>query len=148
MKQDDMVSSLKNLFVPVIRRHGFKGSMPHFRRPTEDRINLLTVRFDRHGGGFVIEVSNCSPEGTTTPWGKHIPPNRVSAWDVYPPNRPRLGSSSPGEDDHWFRFDDGTSTDEIAKLAVAYFERADQWWSTANPWWKEASRQLSPSHRP
>jgi Domain of unknown function (DUF4304) len=41
-----MVLSLKELFVPALRQRGFKGSLPHFRRPLKDRIDLLTVQFD------------------------------------------------------------------------------------------------------
>src|SRR5208282_3539740 len=59
MKRDDMISSLKSLFVSALRERGFKGSLPHFRRPTQDRIDLLTIQFDRWGGGFVIEISKC-----------------------------------------------------------------------------------------
>ncbi|MFP3550809.1 DUF4304 domain-containing protein [Paraburkholderia sp. SIMBA_049] len=31
--------------------------MPHFRRQRGDRVDLLTVQFDRHVGGFVPTVS-------------------------------------------------------------------------------------------
>jgi hypothetical protein len=67
MKRDDMVLSLKQLFVPALRERGFKGSLPHFRRPLGNRIDRLTVQFDKWGGGFVIEISNCAPEGITQP---------------------------------------------------------------------------------
>ena len=131
MKRDEMVLSLKEQFVPALRERGFKGSLPHFRRPMKDRIDLLTIQFDKWGGGFVIEISNCAPEGITTPWGLHIPPNRVRAWDSLN-DRPRLGSSRPGEDGHWFRFDDGTPTDEVARSAVSYLREADLWWEQAS----------------
>ena len=131
-----MVLSLKGIFMPALRERGFKGSLPHFRRPLKDRIDLLTVQFDRWGGGFVIEISNCAPEGITMPWGLHIPPNRVRAWDNNPNGRRRLGSPRPGEDGHWFRFDDGTPTDEVAGSAVSYLHEADLWW-------EQGSRQLT-----
>jgi Domain of unknown function (DUF4304) len=70
MKPDDMISSLKKLFVPALRERGFKGSLPHFRRIGKNQIDLLTVQFDRHGGGFVIEISKCPPEGLTTHRGE------------------------------------------------------------------------------
>jgi len=130
-----MVSSLKRLFVPVLRERGFRGSLPHFRRPMKERIDLLTVQFDKWGGGFVIEISNCVPDGLTTQWGQHVAPNRVRAWDVYPPNRRRLGSSQPGGDGHWFRFDEGTPTHEVAQLAVSYLREAEQRWATAGQGW-------------
>ena len=125
-----MVSSLKRLLVPALRERGFKGSLPHFRRPMTDRIDLLTVQFDKWGGGFVIEVSKCAPDGITTYWGKQIPPNRVTAWDMHPDQRHRLGSPKVGVDGHWFRFDDGTPTDFIANQATLFLEEADRWWNT------------------
>jgi Domain of unknown function (DUF4304) len=105
MKNDSMIAALKAEFVPALKERGFKGSFPHFRRITPDKIDLLTVQFDKWGGGFVIEIAKCGPEGITTSWGSHIPPNKVSAWDVDAP-RPRLGSPAP--DGTWFRYDDGT----------------------------------------
>src|SRR5579872_4301490 len=135
MKNDKMISSLQKLFVPALRERGFKGSLPHLRRPMKDRIDLLTIQFDKWGGGFVIEISNCAPEGIVMPWGEHIPPSRVKAWDVYPPNRPRLGSPKPGEDGHWFRFDGWTGTDKVARQAVSYLQEAEQWWANAPQWW-------------
>lgn len=126
MKPDAMMASLKNLVVPVLRERGFKGSFPHFRRLKNDQIDLLTFQFDRHGGGFVIEISKCPPEGFTTAWGKQILPNKVTAWDMN--ERHRLGAPAGG--DHWFRFDDGTPTDRVASSAVSHLGEADLWWST------------------
>lgn len=47
MKNDSMIAALKAVFVPVLRERGFKGSFPHFRRIRPDRIDLLTVQFDK-----------------------------------------------------------------------------------------------------
>jgi hypothetical protein len=30
----------------------------------------LTFQFDRHGGGFVIEIGQCPADGCTTHWGE------------------------------------------------------------------------------
>jgi len=142
MKKAEMVSSLQKLFVPALRERGFKGSLPHFRRPTVDRIDLLTIQFDKWGGGFVIEISNCAPEGIVMSWGKHIPPSRVRAWDVNPKHRPRLGSLKRGEHGHWFRFDGWRrwkGTDSVAKEAVSYLQEAEQWWLAAPQWWKNTA---------
>ena len=58
-----MISKLKKIVVPGLRERGFKGSFPHFRRISEKKIDLITFQFHRYGGGFVIEVEVCSPEG-------------------------------------------------------------------------------------
>lgn len=57
-----MISVLNTIVVPEIRKRGFKGSFPHFRKISEDKIDLITFQFDRYGGGFVIEVGVCSAE--------------------------------------------------------------------------------------
>ena len=61
-----MIASLKKVFLPAIRQRGFKGSLPHFRRPMTEQIDLLTIQFDKWGGGFVIEISKCAVDGLTT----------------------------------------------------------------------------------
>ena len=77
-----MIKALKDIVVPKLREDGFKGSFPHFRRIRDDQIDLLTFQFDRHGGGFVIELGKCPPEGFTTYFDEFIPPQKVTAWDV------------------------------------------------------------------
>lgn len=129
MKNDSMIAALKAVFVPVLRERGFKGSFPHFRRIRPDRIDLLTVQFDKWGGGFVIEIAKCGSEGITMPWGPQIPPNKVRAWDVYPPYRRRLGAPSPGEDGVWLRYDDGTPVETVARRVLTYLPEAEAYWN-------------------
>ncbi|MEW9586365.1 DUF4304 domain-containing protein [Paraburkholderia sp. DGU8] len=44
-----------------------------FRRQSENRIDVVTVQFDRHRGGFIVELSGCGIDGVTAHWGKDIP---------------------------------------------------------------------------
>jgi len=46
-ERDRMIETLKEYVVPVLRERGFKGSFPHFRRPTATAIHLLTFQFDK-----------------------------------------------------------------------------------------------------
>ena len=124
-----MNASLKAALVPALRARGFKGSLPHFRRATDARIDLLTIQFDQHGGGFIVEISRCGPEGITTSWGKHIPPNKVTAHDLHLYERHRLGSPGRDVDGRWYRFDDGSPTDLIAHELVGHLAEADEWWA-------------------
>jgi hypothetical protein len=62
-ERDNMIIELKSMVVPELRNKRFKGSFPHFRRISEDKIDLITFQFDRYGGGFVVEVGVCPPEG-------------------------------------------------------------------------------------
>lgn len=96
----EMERALREIFVPAIRAMGFKGTFPHFRRPASDQIQLITIQYFSSGGSFVVELAACGIEGFTHSWGKHVPPNKVTAHDIG--FRHRLGSSGGG--DHWFVF--------------------------------------------
>ncbi|NPC66537.1 DUF4304 domain-containing protein [Komagataeibacter sp. AV436] len=61
----DMDRELKASVVPWLRQQGFRGSLTHFRRPGPDAIDLLTFQFDLRGGGYVLEVARCAPQGYT-----------------------------------------------------------------------------------
>ena len=111
----------------MLRQRGFTGSFPHFRRMGRDHVELLTFQFDRSGGGFVLEVAKCPSGGFTTYWGKTIRPQKVTAQDLHPNNRLRLGASGPGKD-NWFRYDDGSSVGDVAQQLVPHLEQAEAWW--------------------
>ncbi|WP_322049645.1 DUF4304 domain-containing protein, partial [Paraburkholderia sp. J67] len=66
MNRDEMNSALRARFVPALRQLGLKGSLPHYRRQRDSRVDLLTVQFDRHGGGFVVELAQCGAKGNVT----------------------------------------------------------------------------------
>ncbi len=120
-----MDSALKEKVVPLLRSQGFKGSYPHFRRMSPDRIDLLTFQFDKWGVGFVVESGSCGVDGITLHWGRHVPPSKVTAWDLHPAERLRLKpSGSPGAD-FWFRFDTG----DYGKVAASVSECLTNAWS-------------------
>lgn len=99
-----MESALKRSVADHLRPAGFTGSLPHLRRRSETRIDLVSMQFHSGGGSFIVEVASCGPNGYTTSWGKHIEPGKVRARDISHP-RPRLGSAFfPDSGDHWFVF--------------------------------------------
>jgi hypothetical protein len=125
--REEMNSALQRLVVPVLRKRGFTGSLPHLRRVANDRIDLLTFQFDKWGGGFVVEVAKSDADGVTMSWGETIPPARIKAHDVHPKMRLRLGAAGPGED-HWFRYDTGDTVEAVAQEVVARLAQAEAWW--------------------
>lgn len=139
--REEMDAELKNTVVPVLRQLGFKGSFPHFRRPSPAAIDLLTFQFDRNGGGFVIEIAQCSSDGITTPWGQHIPATKVRAWDLHPDRRhriqPHAGAGSGV--DAWFRFDMDQVT-HVAQQVLKALPRAESWWSEAQSGSQDAAQ--------
>jgi len=122
-----MKAALKNIVIPVLRTNGFKGSLPHFRRMLTDRVDLLTFQFDKWGGGFIIEISNCPISGHTTSWGKHIPPNKVTAHDLNPNQRMRLQPLPGSGTDAWFRFE-SEAYSEVANSVLPHIKAAEDWW--------------------
>ncbi len=133
-ERDRMIETLKEYVVPVLRQRGFTGSFPHFRRPTARAIHLLTFQFDKWGGGFVVEIAACPPDGFTTYWGKHIHPSKVRAWDIT--HRLRLGAPDEKSEGHWFRYDKRgmfSSGDPFERAALDVLPHLD---SQAENWWK------------
>ncbi|MBO8173300.1 MAG: DUF4304 domain-containing protein [Bacillaceae bacterium] len=132
VKRDNMIASLKSIVVPILREKGFKGSFPHFRRITDNKIDLMTFQFDRYGGGFVIEVAVCSPKGFTTHWGEEIQPNKVKAHDLHPSDRMRLKD----KDGQWFRYDEnnlfGNIYDKVAKEVLTHLKEAEDYWENTS----------------
>jgi len=126
--RDQMNRALKDIVVPVLRDRGFTGSFPHFRRCRQDRIDLFTFQFDKYGGGFVIEIGQCQPEGFTTHSGKQIPPSKVRAWDLGLKQRSRIQPGAGSGRDSWFRFE-GTAADIFTRTAtsvVPFVEQAER----------------------
>lgn len=129
-----MVRALKETVVPRLRSRGFKGTFPHFRRGRLEQVDLLSFQFDKWGGGFVIEIARCAPEGIIHPSGKRIPAADVTAWNVHPMERVRLQPSLGSSTSDWFRYDRPAAAKgidvyaEVAEQVLPYLESAEKWW--------------------
>jgi hypothetical protein len=138
-----MVAAAKAAMNSYLRPKGFKGSFPHFRNPTGEQIQLITFQFNSSGGSFVVEVADCGPAGITDRYGEvRRPPNKATAHDVFDP-RPRIGSNSFPDGDHWFVFgkrnyEQGSDEvlepahyESVAAEVVKYLKtHAEQFWGT------------------
>jgi hypothetical protein len=129
---DLMVKALKETFVHELRATGFKGTFPHFRRQGPGQIDLLSFQFDKWGGGFIIEIAQCPPEGATLFSGKLVPPSKVRAWDLHPTKRLRLQPSLGSSTSDWFRYDTATTGKgvyhSVALETLPYLLHAEAWW--------------------
>jgi hypothetical protein len=126
--RDQMSQALKNVVVPVLRANRFTGSFPHFRRCQQGGIDLFTFQFDKYGGGFVIEIGRCRPEGFTTHWGKQISPEKLRVWDLPPKQRARIQPTAGSGKDSWFRFDELAADifTRTAASAALFIEQAER----------------------
>jgi hypothetical protein len=100
-----MKQALGEIVLPVLRKSGFSGSLPHLRRHRSDLVDLISFQFDMHGGGFVIEIGQCDPKGFTTNWGKEIPAEKMNVSYLHPDFRPRIQAQPGSGTDSWFRYD-------------------------------------------
>ena len=144
-----MDEALSQAITTQLRPSGFRGSFPHLRRQRADRIDLISFQFHSAGGSFVVEVAKCDPAGLTTSWGKHIPPAKVTAHDVNPRERPRIGSATFPVGDHWYVFaprsyEPGADTlhrpehyEAVANEAVADIHRHGE------PFWSDRTAGLA-----
>jgi hypothetical protein len=112
-----MNEALKQIVVPELRKRGYKGSLPHFRR-IRDKVDIVTFQFDKWGGGFVIETAKGEKEGLVTSWGKHIPADKLTTWDFNFDERRRIQAGSGGKAGDWFRFDGDQDCRVVAQLAL------------------------------
>lgn len=132
-----MIDALNAIVVPVLRERGFKGSFPHFRRPSVFKIDLLSFQFDKWGGGFLIEISICAEFGITTYWGEEIPANKVRALDNHPDRRHRIKPGKGSSREDWFRFDKQSPVrssevyGRVARSVLPYLDEAENWWEKA-----------------
>ena len=128
-----MIKSLKEIFIPELRNRNFKGSFPHFRKTENGKTNLLTLQFDRNGGGFIIELANWNKSEFKTHWGKIIPLNKLTAHDLN--ERQRIYPNSLTEKrgtDSWFRYGKPKSDkiyNELAQKVVERIPIMEQYWN-------------------
>ncbi|MFG4002824.1 DUF4304 domain-containing protein [Flavobacterium aquidurense] len=135
-ERNQMIISLKKLFIPELRKLNFKGSFPHFRRIENDITNLITFQFDRYGGGFVIELANYKGKEYVTSWGEITELKKLTAHHLN--QRKRIYPDSENEDNgkgSWFRYDKktflnfGNIYEKIAKKAIEKIPLMEKYWS-------------------
>jgi hypothetical protein len=114
--RSQMLDALKTILIPRLKEEGFSGSFPHYRRRGPEFYDLMTFQFDKHGGGFVVEIARCLPSGIEHPAG-HIVAGKARAWDRHPNHRKRIQQRDGGGADAWFRYDQAKPVD-VATTAV------------------------------
>ena len=124
---------IRKVLVPHIENRGFVGKHPNFQRVEGDRLHLLAIVYDKHGGGFALEFARTTPGPFDAPWGETVPQCELEIGHTPPETRARLvrttGGSGVYED--FFRFDrrgmDETACGLLIEDAVGKFEQVDEW---------------------
>ncbi len=135
-KKKSMYNAIKTIVIPSLRKKGFKGSLPYFRRHTNGYIDLLTFQNSSYGGRFCIEIGKYTSKGVLNPGGKIIPPEKVKTSNLSPfDKRPRLSPTMKG--DYWFIYEKSALfSDVYQKLAKEVLsligKQAEEWWADKN----------------
>jgi hypothetical protein len=139
--RDRMMGAFKARFVSALRKRGFVGSFPHFRRRLADRVDYLTVQFYSAGGSFVIEVGRTGPDGFTEgPW-KDLAVDKINVGHIFHDRRRLVPRDAHGgwRGGDWFEFGprgyDKSQPpkpqefyDAIADQALAIFDATGESW--------------------
>ena len=119
---------LKSSVVPLLRKLGFKGTFPHFKRFGENKIDLLMFQFSQFGKGFIIEIAQCNLNGVTFANGEKIPPEKVKVFHCFPPNRTRIPIKE--EDKYcWITYEKKNLNKIPNKIISLITNEAIPWWN-------------------
>lgn len=129
--RNKMIQVLKTIVVPRLRELGFKGSFPHFRRLGSTFTDLLTFQFDRHGGGFVLELGQCETDFSIVwPTGERVRPDEITPGHLPTERRARIKEGPGSGTADWFRYDHATPTDKLfeqtARRVLPFLEEAER----------------------
>lgn len=117
-KRQMMDTSLKEIFVPVLRKRNFKGSYPHFRREAQKQMEILGIRFSSADPRFYIDIAVSPLTGVTLPDGRYLTADKVKI--SHAAKSKRIGKDFFSfEKDHF---------EETAIKAISSLKEAEEWW--------------------
>lgn len=135
-----MMAALKDSFVPTLRRKGFVGSFPHFRRKLDERIDFVMVQFAREGGRFCLNIGQTGPDGLQDPAWPELTLAETTVGHLR--HRSRVGRGFLAE--QWFDFGPRSYDPQkaveppayyqaIASDAIRAFEKDGEKWFSKSP---------------
>jgi len=126
-------AAIKKLLEPFMADEGFIGKYPHFQRKEEGDLQLVSVIYDKWGGGFVLEFA-CHPAGPLqTSWGTVVPEEEIEVAYAPPSSRARLVRTERGQGcyEDFFRYetiaDDREQCEALVNRVVTLFPQVNEW---------------------
>lgn len=126
-------TAIKKLLEPLLTDEGFDGKYPHFQRKEEGDLQLLSVIYDKWGGGFVLEFA-CHPTGPLhTAWGTVVPEEEIDVAYASPSTRARLVRTERGQGryEDFFRYErianDREQCEALVNRVVELFPQVNAW---------------------
>ena len=128
---------LKRDLTPMLKAEGFSGQFPHFQRQENDKLHLLSIEFDRYGGGFFLEFAAIPAGEMQTSWGEAIPQDNITLAHTNIEIRARLQQTAQQNSlrENWFCYDN-LSEQEIEDLVdqvASMIGQVNDWLRHQNP---------------
>jgi len=115
-KRKIMDKKLKEIIVPELRKKGFKGTFPYFRRLTNSKIEVLGFQHSQWGSQFYINIGICPITGITSS-GEYVSPNKIKPH--------HCSQTARVETD--FNFEN-MNYDTVINTCLNGLKKADNWW--------------------
>jgi len=125
--------AMKKLFEPFLAAEGFTGKYPHFQRKEGGDLQLLSVIYDKWGGGFVLEFAHHPTGPLHTAWGTIVPEEEIDVAYASVSTRARLVRTERGQGCYqdFFRYegiaDDREQCEALVNQVVALFPQVNRW---------------------
>lgn len=126
-------TAIKKLLEPVLLAEGFTGKYPHFQRKEGGKLQLLSLLYDKWGGGFVLEFACHATGDLETAWGEVIPEANIEIGYTAPSSRARLVNSDSGQGlyEDFFRYeqfaDNREQCEQLVSRVVELLPQVNAW---------------------
>jgi len=119
-----IINAFQEKVVSVLKQNGFTGRFPHFRKIKENQIYLLSIQFDKWGGGYRICLSKCPAQTIKDLLKRDVEPQKATAW--------HFGDRYTSD---WFRYD-YASEDKIQQVAGNLALQSVEFLNVAKHYWE------------
>jgi hypothetical protein len=126
-------AAMKKMFEPFIVNEGFTGKYPHFQRKESGSLQLLSVIYDKWGGGFVLEFAHHPTGALQTSWGTVVAEEDIDVAYTTPSSRARLVRTERGLGCYtdFFRYEKIAESKEECEALVGFvielFPQVNKW---------------------
>ena len=122
VKRQQMKRALRSVMTPALRRAGFTGTCPRYRRLSSERYDVLMFDFNRYADFFSIQIGQCAPDD----YGS-VPREKIDPEYLRFEQRARIQPGPGIEHDDLFQSGHAKAEDDyrqIALSALPYVEKA------------------------
>lgn len=126
-------AAMKKLLEPFLAAQGFTGKYPHFQRKRSNHLQLLSVIYDKWGGGFVLEFAHHPTGALHTSWDTVVPEEEIDVTYTSLSSRARLVRTERGQGSYedFFRYeniaDDREQCEALVSRVIERFSQVNEW---------------------